>query len=116
GAVDFEALDQDERIDYLLLQNELASRLRALEHAQARLAEVATLLPFARPILDLEEARRRMEPVDSQRAARVLALLSEEIGGLQKSLEQKLKAADRSADPSLPGSVLSNRAARKVDE
>src|SRR5436190_11515669 len=46
-AVEFKPLDQDGRIDFLLLQNQLRFELRELEREQKRVSEVAGLLPFS---------------------------------------------------------------------
>src|SRR6185503_11082276 len=45
--VEFKALDQDGRIDFLLFQNQLRFELRELEYNQKRVGEVAGLLPFS---------------------------------------------------------------------
>jgi hypothetical protein len=67
--LDFDALSQEDKIDYLLFKNHLDYELRQMEIQARNAAEAAPLVPFAQTIIDLEEARRRMEKVDSQKAA-----------------------------------------------
>ncbi|MBI3417150.1 MAG: DUF885 family protein [Verrucomicrobia bacterium] len=115
GAIDFGALDQDGRIDYLLLKARLKADSRQLDHDQKRVAETASLIPFAAPILQLEEARRRMEPIDSPRSAKILADIATQIAKTQSELEKQLKS-EKDAASTAPNKVLANRAARIVDE
>src|SRR5258706_4666495 len=46
GSVNFDALDQDGRIDYVLFRNKLRHDLHELEHERQRVTEVASLMPF----------------------------------------------------------------------
>jgi uncharacterized protein (DUF885 family) len=117
-AVDFDALDQDGRIDYLLFRNQLRFELRELEDDQKRRTEAAGLIPFAGSVVQLEESRRRMEPVEADKAARVLTEVSEQISRTRKSLEKQLKEEKDQKDShkTLPGKVVANRSARMTDE
>ena len=90
--VDFAVLGPDERIDDLLFRNQLRFELRELEHEQKKVAEVSELIPFSPAILQLEEARRRMEPVQAERSAKVLTDISGQISQTRTNLEQQLKA------------------------
>src|SRR5262245_50196298 len=67
-AIDFDALDQDNRIDYLLLRGEIRYRKRELVEERRERERLAGLLPFAQQLLVLEEARRRLDPVDGRQA------------------------------------------------
>ena len=58
AAVDFAALDLDDRVDHVLLRHELAYELALYAEEQARLARLAPLLPFAERIERLDDARR----------------------------------------------------------
>lgn len=69
GRVDFEALDQDARIDYLLLRNRVRAAQSDLALERRRLEEIDELLPFREMILGLESSRRAMEAVDAEAAA-----------------------------------------------
>lgn len=83
GAKDFAGLDADARVDWLLLRTEIDAALPALRRRTERLEGVRELVPFAREILALEEARRALEDVDPQAAAARLAELTEEVKDLR---------------------------------
>ncbi len=112
-ALDFEALEQDEKIDYLLFQNDLRYRLRSLEHDQKKNREIAELIPFASIIVELQEQRRRIETVDAEQLARVISDLEETVKETQKSIEESLKAAEKGESAFNP--AIANRAARMID-
>src|SRR5262249_23541076 len=65
GSLDFDRLSQDGKVDYLLLKNHLAHELRQVELRAKQRAETEPLVPFARTILELDEARPALQPRDS---------------------------------------------------
>ena len=77
--LNFDSLSPEGRIDYILFRNHLQHELRQLELQNKFHEEEAPLLPFAGAILDLEDARLRIDPVDSPKAAAVLADLAKQI-------------------------------------
>src|ERR1700722_17626550 len=89
--VDFNALDQPGRVDYLLLRNKLTEELAHLALEQRELAEMKDLLPFRHPVQDLELARRRMEAVNSKASAEIVAAIPDEIKKLRARIK-KLKS------------------------
>ncbi len=112
-AVNFAALDQESRIDHLLLRNEIRFQRQELDRQKNQQQEVAGMLPFARGIVSLEEARRKMEPLDSAKAARTVTDLRGQIADAQRKLEETLKDTKST---NATGKVLGNRAARMIDE
>src|SRR5436190_12684874 len=66
---DFEALNQQGRVDYILLRNELTSQLDQQTLDRDRLKEMEELLSFRGVIQELEAARWQMKPLDAQSAA-----------------------------------------------
>jgi hypothetical protein len=110
GEVEFDKLDRAGKVDYLLLKNQISFEVKQLEHSRKQFAEVASLLPFAPTIVGLEEARRRLDPMDGEKAAKVLAKVSTQIAEARKAAETLAKA---SADSQ--SKVLADRAARAVD-
>jgi uncharacterized protein (DUF885 family) len=102
GRMNFDAISQDGRIDYLLLKSQLDYELRQLDSRARSLAETLVLLPFAQTIIGLEESRRRMESMDSAKAAATLA-------SLEKQIEQARKAVEADGARSVKKSVA-NRA------
>ncbi|PWT88494.1 MAG: DUF885 domain-containing protein, partial [Proteobacteria bacterium] len=88
---DFDSLSQDGKIDYLLLQNHLHYQLRQLGIREKQEAEMAPLLPFAQIIVNLDEARRKMELPRPQEAAAALVKMTKQIADTRQSAEAGLK-------------------------
>lgn len=86
--MDFDHLSQDGKIDYLLFRNHLERQREQLSIDAAQAAEIEPLIPFSKVIIDLEESRRRMEPVDPQKAAEKLAEMA-------RSIDQARRAPGR---------------------
>jgi len=92
AAVDFDALAQAGKIDYILLRAEIHSELSRLALDRRRLLEMDELLAFRGPLQELEQARWRMEPVDGQAAATKISALAEQVKKLQKRVENVKKS------------------------
>ena len=92
--MDFEALDQPGRIDYLLLRNELTGELDQQTLERERLKEMDELLSFRSVIQELETARWKMGPVDPQVAATKVAGIVERVKKLRERVEKGKKAKD----------------------
>ena len=114
-AVGFDQLDHAGKVDYLLLRNELRYALKQLGHRRRELEEVASLLPFAGSIAELEQARRRVGDVDAASNAKSLTNIKAQVAEVRKSLEQKLRSGD-GGKAEVPSAVLANRAAALVDD
>src|SRR5262249_28955007 len=65
----FDGMGLDGRVDYVLLKNHLEYEVRQLDIQARQLAEIEPLLPFQKTITELDESRRRMEPVNSSNVA-----------------------------------------------
>ena len=117
--VDFDRMGEDGRVDYVLLRNDLDHELRQLEIRGKRIDEVAAFVPFAETIASLEEARRRMEPIDAPKVAGQLTELAKRVDRARKDLEDSLgkkgKAEDKEAKPALSKPVAL-RAAASAEE
>ena len=85
--IDFAKLSQDGRVDYLLLKNHIEYEQRRLDIEHREQTEMAPLLPFAPAIIELVEARRRMEPIDAAKAAATISALSRQIAQARKAVE-----------------------------
>ena len=92
--LDFDSMSQDGKVDYLLLKNHLEYELRQLDLQAKQLAEIAPLIPFGKVIIDLEEARRRMETIDSAKAAATLTNLKKQIDDARRGVEAGLRGGD----------------------
>ena len=89
--LDFDSMSQDGRIDYLLFKNHLDHELRQLDLQIKAQAEVGALVPFAQTITDLEDARRRMEAIDSAKTATLLTKIARQIDATSEAVEGGLK-------------------------
>ena len=85
--LNFESLNHDEQVDYLLLANHLRRERREIEREKVKFDEMAQILPFARTISDLEDQRRRLESIDPAKTAAQLDSMSRQITDTQKSID-----------------------------
>ena len=106
--LDFDSMSQDGRIDYLLFKNHLDHELRQLDLQVKALAEVAALVPFAQTITDLEDARRRMEAIDSARIAALFTKMAKQIDATSRAVEGGLKP-DAKSDAIKAKKTIANR-------
>jgi uncharacterized protein (DUF885 family) len=97
--MDFDKLNAEDRVDYLLFANFLDHELRQMDLDAKALKEAAPLLPFAETILALDQSCRRMETADGQKAAAALDSIQKQITAERKNIEERLKTAapDRNA-------------------
>src|SRR6185503_9263879 len=77
--LNFDSMSLAGRVDYLLFKNQLDYELRQLGIQSKQLAETESLIPFAKTIIELEEARWRMEPVNSEKMAAIMTSLGKQI-------------------------------------
>src|SRR5438552_15831831 len=63
--LNFDSMSQEGKVDYILFRSHLEHELRQLDLEAKQMAEIAPLIPFGKTIIDFEESRRRMEPIDS---------------------------------------------------
>jgi len=112
--LDFAVLDEDGRIDYLLLQNHLRHALRQLDLRKRQQEEMRPLIPFEDVIFSFEDRRRRMEPPESAKAADALQKMTKQISELRAAIEAGSPAASSSTtDPPSP-SIKPLRASKTV--
>lgn len=88
NAANFDALNVDGRVDYLLMRAHLDYELAKIGQDRARLAQIDELLPFRATIQELEAARWRMTPLNTPAAATKLAAFPEQIKKLRERLEK----------------------------
>jgi hypothetical protein len=93
NTVDFDALPQDGRVDYLLFRNLLDHELGSIEHERLRAAEAGALVPFADAIVVLQEIRRQLKPVDAQAVAVRLDQLAGRVRDTHDDLKRRLREA-----------------------
>jgi uncharacterized protein (DUF885 family) len=90
--LNFNSMAEEGRIDYLLFKNHLENEKRQLDIQEKRLVEAAPLIPFAQTILDLDDARSRLEPIDPAKIAAQLNTLNSKIADARKAVEGGLTA------------------------
>lgn len=107
GKLETASLSREDRLDLKLFKRHLGFQRDQLKEAQRRNTELQPLMPFAKPLRDLAEGRRRMEGQDPKASAELLHKLHQSILELRKSLESaKTK----------PSAVLALRAARQTGQ
>jgi hypothetical protein len=89
--VSFDPLNQQERIDYLLLRNRLRFEQAELKRDRQNISQLAELLPFRERIHELEQQRWKMASPPPQASALVVAESVEQIKELRQRLERGLK-------------------------
>ena len=86
SALDFDALDHEAQIDYVLLRNRLAFELEMLDLEERRWAEIAPLVPFSDRLRALQEARFDRIRVEPREAAGTLDDVASEVEALTAGL------------------------------
>ena len=114
-SLNFDSMSQEGKIDYLLFKNHLEYELRQLDIQSRQISEVEPLLPFATKIVELEEARRRMEPINSARTAATLNDLRKQVDERRRALELGLRSetrggGDTNVEPVRVKKTVANRA------
>jgi uncharacterized protein (DUF885 family) len=94
--LDFDRMSEDGKIDYILFKNHLEYELRQLDIQTRQLDEIQSIIPFAKNIIDLEETRRRMEPIDSAKIAVTLTDLRKVVDERRRAIEAGLRPEGRS--------------------
>jgi uncharacterized protein (DUF885 family) len=88
---DFSKLSLEGKVDYVLFHNELEYQLHQLEIQERQYAEMEPLIPFARIIFEFDDARRKMQPVDSPRAAELVARIKKQAEDTRAAVALGLK-------------------------
>ena len=108
-ALPFDSFGVEDRIDWVMLRNQIEFEQREQAAQAKRFAEAEPLVPFVRPLIALAEARRLMQAQDGAASA---ALLQQALLAVRAAQEKLLAGADhRSAKPMASRSTA-NRAAR----
>lgn len=111
--IDFDALPQDGKVDYVLFRNYLDHELKRIDFDAGSLNQAAAYIPFRQTIVDLEESRQKTSPMNAQQAAARLTALKTEIEKARKAAEQGIRVE---ADPQAKHMrrVLGKRASEAV--
>lgn len=127
--LNFDAMNEDEKVDYLLLRNRIAGDLHQLAVEKRQDAEMAPLLPFVKTIDDLATERRLMEHPDGEKAAAALTEMVQQIAAARKQFDPGTRAegngshtAEATGAATPPSGapkidpVVANRAAQTVEQ
>lgn len=93
GEVDFDALDPDGRIDWILFHEQLGFERRELKRRQERVTGLAELLPFDAAISVLAQDLRRMRWVKGEAAAETVNSLAKQVAESREAVSANLDAA-----------------------
>ncbi|MDG1891885.1 MAG: DUF885 family protein [Verrucomicrobiota bacterium] len=102
-SIPFETLGHEEQVDYLLFQNQLTFDARQLDQGRERHLEIEGWVPFGDRVLDLVEARQRVEPIDPEGAAGVVHQLALDVRAMQQSLDGQSENTSETLTPALAG-------------
>ncbi len=114
AAVDFAALDEEGKADYLLLANHLDREGHSLALAAKQWKEVEPLLPVAPAIFALEDSKRGIEIPNGEKIARQLNAMTAALAARRKELEATL-AKDSPTAAARPTPIAAWRAADDLD-
>ncbi|MBK7643782.1 MAG: DUF885 family protein [Planctomycetes bacterium] len=106
-ALDFDALDPEARIDWLLLRNRIERELASTRLEQQRAAEMASLLPFGPHATQLVERARRGVAGEPEAEAAELEALRAALAEQRKQAPEAVKSLKKS---------VANRAAGALDD
>jgi uncharacterized protein (DUF885 family) len=87
--LDASRLTDAARTDLASLRETIATNLESVESQHAALVSISTLVPFRQALVDLVEARIRVQEMDAQRAAGVLDRVTREIAAERARLERE---------------------------
>jgi hypothetical protein len=112
--VDFDALNHEGQIDWILLRNRVEYDLEMLELDDGRWQETAPLVPFSDALRELQETRHDRERVDPRNTAASMDRVAGEVEALTEALVEDARGAGGAA--SRPGvtPTIANRAAGYV--
>jgi len=115
AAVNFDSLDEEGKVDYLLLANHLIREDHSLTLAAAQWKEVEPLLPVAPAIFALEDAKRRVEMPNGEKIAGQLNAMTAALATRRKELEASI-AKDSPTAAARPTPIAAWRAADDLDQ
>lgn len=95
--IDFDALPQGEKVDYLLFRNLLDRSLAKLDAFDKQIQESEPYIPFYKVLIDLAQDQRRNGTHDPAKAAAALAKIETDLPNLKKQWEGNKKADKFSA-------------------
>ncbi|KAF5672794.1 hypothetical protein FHETE_3628 [Fusarium heterosporum] len=87
GDIDFEGLDQEGKVDYIMLNTYHTRQLNNLDLQKTSKKKYAPLLPFEKDLLGLLEARQDVEPMKPKETASLLNNITKSITSVQTKVQ-----------------------------
>lgn len=115
AGINYATLTPPARLDYLMMRRRLQFELKELTRDQEQQQEMKELLSFTAPLIELEQSRRRMEPVVPSAVAGVLSDAAAAGQRQQKELAQRI-GDRRGRTNGVVSQVTAYRAARRMEE
>ena len=97
-SINFDSLDRDGQVDYVLLRNFCEAGLRDDTTSSEKFKKVKSILPFANQIVKWEEDRWSLQPLDPEVSAQQLSEMNDQVKGLQDGLKSDGTNKPSSAD------------------
>ena len=115
--INFDALSEEDKVDYLLLKNRLTTNQHQLAIQKRHMEEMQPLLPFTQTIEALIEQQRLMKRPDAEKDAAALTEMVKQITAAQQELNPK----QLGASPATPGAkrvnpIVANRAVNATEQ
>ncbi len=107
----FDSYGVEDRIDLVMLRNQIDFDLRELAAHTKRFAEAERLVPFVRPLIEMTEARRMMQPQDGAASA---ALLQRALAAVRTAQAGLLAGGDINAAKPMASRSVANRAVQVI--
>src|SRR5690625_5215367 len=114
-SLDFNALNHEGQIDYILLRNNIEHDLASLVEEERRREEMAPLVPFFDALRRFQEERYDRKRVDPRAAAGTLDALDGEIRRLSAELAAEARRAGGTVEREGITPVVALRAANHID-
>jgi uncharacterized protein (DUF885 family) len=92
--LNFDSMSQEGKVDYILFRSHLEHELRQLDIEAKQMTEIAPLIPFGKTIVEFEESRRRMEPINPAKAAETLNNLKKQVEETRRQVDAGLRGSD----------------------
>lgn len=87
--IDFDGLDQEGKVDYIMLRTFHTRQLNNLDLQKASQEKFYPLLPFADDLIGLLEARQDVEPMKAKETAKTLNDITKSISEVQTKVEDR---------------------------
>jgi uncharacterized protein (DUF885 family) len=114
--LDFDGLNAEGKVDYLLLRNRLEYDSAMLQLGERRRAEMAPLLPFFDTLRRLQEERFDRKRIEPRATATVLNDVARQVAGLTETLNAEARqASGRTVVQAGITPVIAWRAAGQID-